>query len=180
MTAFSDIQPVAVAVADNATRTRKNARRTIVCLAALAAMISVTAAFGYSQLGQVQYSHASARELTRQAEFHRLAGDRSGAVAASRQATEEYRGLMRLNPMLYAPYLAASLHDLSVQLSEAGDHAGALIAVEEAIRMRRHLAARYPRRFATGLEQSQQLLSRLAAASRNELAHQGNVTNSLR
>ena len=180
MTAFIDIQPRTVAAADNATTTRKKARRAIVCLAALVVMIGVTAAFGYSQLGQVQYSHASARELTRHAEFHRLAGDRIGAVAASREATEEYRGLMRVNPMIYAPYLAASLHDLSVQLSEAGDHAGALIAVEEAIRIRRYLATRYPMRFAAGLERSQQLLSQLAAASRNELAHQGNVANSLR
>jgi len=180
MTARVEIQPESLAVADTATATRKKARRAFVCLAALAVMIGVTATFGYSQLGEVKYSHVSARELTRQAEFHRLAGDRSGAVAASRAATEEYRGLMRANPMIYAPYLAASLHDLSVHLSEAGDHAGALSAVEEAIRIRRHLTARYPWRFAAGLEQSQQLLSRLAAVPRNELAHQGNAANPLR
>jgi hypothetical protein len=180
MTARIEIQPQTVAVADTPTATRRKARRAIVCLAALAAMISVTVAFVYSQLGEVKYSHASAREFTRQAEFHRLAGDRIGAVAASRAATKEYRGLMRVNPMIYAPYLAASLHDLSVQLSEAGDHAGALLAVEEAIRIRRYLAARYPMRFAAGLERSRELLSQLAAASRGELAHQGNVANSLR
>src|SRR5262245_4867262 len=176
----TDIQPGTVAAAHNATTARKERRRAFACLAVLVVMIGVTAAFGYSLLGQAQFSPESARELTRQAEFHSLAGDRIGAVAANREATEIYRGLMRANSILYAPYLASSLHDLSVRLSEAGDNAGALAAIDEAIRIRRHLAKRYPMRYAASLEQSQQLLSRLAAASRSELANQGAAVNSIR
>src|SRR5262245_31043183 len=172
--------PCTGSVAAGNTTLRKEKRRAFVFLATLAVMIGVTAGFGYSQLEEVQFSHESAREFTRQAEIHSLAGDRAGAVAASREATAVYRGLMRANPILYAPYLAASLHDLSVRLSEAGDNAGARAAIEEAIRIRRHLARRNPIRHAASLEQSRQLLSRLAAEPRSDVANQGTGVNSVR
>jgi hypothetical protein len=60
------------------------------------------------------------------------------------------------SPAPYEPGLAASLHDLSRQLSEAGDAAGARAAIEEAIVMRRRFA-RYGARYAEGLAKSLEL-----------------------
>jgi len=78
-----------------------------------------------------------ARDLVRQAQVLSEAGDPAGALAASRKATAIYRVLAATNPSLYLPYLAASLHDLSVLLNEAGDDSGALSAIDEAIKIRR-------------------------------------------
>jgi hypothetical protein len=69
---------------------------------------------------------------------------------------------MRARVIHYAPQLAASPHDLSIRLSEAGDDAGALAAIHEAVELRRHLA-KYSSRDAASLEQSQQLLSQMEA-----------------
>jgi hypothetical protein len=64
--------------------------------------------------------------------------------------------------------MAASLHDLSLRLSEAGDGAGALATVQEAIKIRRQLAKEGPR-FAEGLEQSLQLRAQVKSAILDEL-----------
>jgi hypothetical protein len=64
----------------------------------------------------------------------------------------------------YEPGLAASLHDLSNRLSEAGDAAGARAAIEEAIVMWRRLA-RYGARYAGGLAKSLELRSSIEMAA---------------
>jgi hypothetical protein len=69
---------------------------------------------------------------------------------------------MRASAIHYAPQLAASLHELSIRLSEAGDDAGALAAIQEAVEIRRHLA-KYSARDASTFEQSLQLLSQTEA-----------------
>jgi hypothetical protein len=79
-------------------------------------------------------------------------------VEASRKAVDAYRRLVHGSPVHYETGLAASLHDLSLRLSEAGDTAGARAAIEEAIVIRRRWA-RYGARYAEGLAQSLALLT---------------------
>lgn len=52
------------------------------------------------------------------------------------------------------PGLARSLNNLSVDLSDSGDHDGALAASREAVALRRTLAAANPARFAADLANS--------------------------
>ena len=85
-------------------------------------------------------------------------------MEASRKAVDAYRRLVHGSPVHYEPGLAASLHDLSLRLSEAGDPAGARAAIEEAIVMRRRLAM-YGARYAEGLAQSQALLTSIEMAA---------------
>ncbi len=120
-----------------------------VCGAVLGVTIVATADFALAQL-----THA---------DFLRT-GDREGAVEASRRAVDDYRRLVHGSPVHYEPGLAASLHDLSLRLSEAGDTAGARAAIEEAIVMRRRLA-RYGARYAEGLAKSVALLSSIERAA---------------
>src|SRR5262249_20916803 len=96
---------------------------------------------------------------------------------ASRRAVDIYRGLMRVSAVHYAPKLAASLHELSIRLKDAGDDAGALAAIREAVEMRRRLAKSSPT-YAAGLEQSLQLLTRIEQAPRGELPSMKTVENS--
>jgi len=126
----------------------------------IAIMGAVTVA-PFALFGQ-HFSPNVAKDLRHQSELLSEAGDRAGAVAASRRATYIYRGLMRASAIHYAPQLAASLHELSLRLSEAGDDAGAQAAIHEAVEIRRHLA-KYSVRDAASFEQSRQLLSQIEA-----------------
>src|SRR5215510_11963982 len=134
-------------------------------LAMLTLSVGLSLAFVYSQLGQVQFAPTVARQLVHASDQYRANGDYQAALAASRNATEMYRRLMRLSSVHYAPYLAGSLHLLSVRLSEAGDHAGARAAIEEAISIRRQLAKFSPARYQAGLQESLLLLARIEAIS---------------
>src|SRR5215468_434128 len=128
-------------------------------IAYVVAIIGVVTVAPFALFGQ-HFAPNVAKDLRRQSELFSEAGDQAGAVAASRRATDIYRGLMRASAIHYAPQLAASLHELSIRLSEAGDDAGALAAIHEAVEMRRHLA-KYSARDAASLEQSLQLLSQM-------------------
>jgi hypothetical protein len=78
-----------------------------------------------------------------------------------------YRRLMRLSSAHYAPYLAGSLHLLSIRLEDVGDHAGARAAIDEAIAIRRQLAKFSPARYQAGLEQSLQQKAHIEAMARD-------------
>jgi hypothetical protein len=132
------------------------------------AFVGLISAVTVVTLSHSHFTPRMATELMQQSTQLSAAGDTEGAVAASRRATELYRGLMRVSAIQYAPKMAASLHDLSLRLSEAGDGAGALAAVQGAIKIRRQLAKESPR-YAAGLEQSLQLLARVEMANRTEL-----------
>jgi hypothetical protein len=147
-----------------ATPVRRRTHATLVSLGVVAVMIGATSAIVYSQLGQIHFAPASAKELTRVSALRTEAGDRLAALAATRKAIEVYRRLLRTNAIQYAPYLAASLQNLSLQLSEAGDDAGAVAAIDEAIRIRRRLAEMDPSRYAEALEQTVELRSQIAPA----------------
>ena len=54
-----------------------------------------------------------------------------------------------------------SLNNLSNRLSDAGDGAGALAAIREAVEIRRQLAQDNPARFAPALERSLKILEAL-------------------
>jgi len=62
------------------------------------------------------------------------------------------------------------LHELSLRLSAVGDHAGALAAIDEAIRIRRQLAKFSPARYHARLEQSLQRQAQIEAASRGDVS----------
>ena len=71
------------------------------------------------------------------------AGDRAGALAATREAVQANRVLADPdggNPAAYAPELARSLTNLGARLSESGRRAEALPPTEEAVRISRTLA----------------------------------------
>jgi len=140
----------------------------ILAAACAVAMIGIICTISVAQLSQPRFAPSVARELQYQSQTLSEAGDRTGAITASRKATEIYRGLMRVSALHYAPQLASSLHDLSVRLGEAGDGAGATAAINEAIEMRRRLA-KESARYAASLEQSLQLLARMRTAYRSEL-----------
>jgi hypothetical protein len=165
MTALADTGTVAAAA--NTTISKKSV--TVVSLVVTAALIGVASACVYTQLGQTQFAPAFAKDTSRiSPRLRSQAGDRIGAPATSRKSVEVYRHLMRTNAahnaIRYAPFLAASLHNLSVHLSEANDYAGAVTAIDEAIAIRRQLAKTKPTRYAAGLEQSMQLLSQIEEA----------------
>jgi hypothetical protein len=117
--------------------------------------------------GQSNWTPTFANNLARQSEARSEGGDRAGALDASRRAAEVYRRLARTNPMHYAPYLAASLHNLAVLLDGDGNKAGALAAIDEAIAIRHRLAKANPVRYTGGLEQSLQRLSHIETSRSN-------------
>jgi len=129
-----------------------------VCGAVLGVAIVATADFALAQLTHVDFLRTAAKEFAQRSTLLAQAGDREGAVEASRKAVDAYRRLVHGSPIHYEARLAASLHDLSLRLSEAGDVAGARAAIEEAIVMRRRLA-RYGARYAEGLAQSLAMLT---------------------
>jgi hypothetical protein len=135
-----------------------------VCGAVLGVAIVATADFALAQLTHVDFLRTAAKEFAQQSALLAQAGDREGAVEASRKAVDAYRRLLHGSPVYYEPGLAASLHDLSLRLSEAGDNAGARAAIEEAIVMRRRWA-RYGARYAEGLAQSLALLTSIEMAA---------------
>jgi hypothetical protein len=135
-----------------------------VCGAVLGVAIVVTADFALAQLTHVNFLPTAAKGFTQQSALLAQAGDREGAVEASRKAVDAYRRLVHGSPVHYEPGLAASLHDLSLRLNEAGDTAGARAAIEEAIVMRRRWA-RYGARYAEGLAQSLALLASIEMAA---------------
>jgi hypothetical protein len=132
------------------------------CGAVLGLAIVATADFALAQLAHVGPS--AAKEFAQRSALLAQAGDREGAVEASRNAVDTYRRLVHRSPAPYEPGLAASLHDLSRQLSEAGDAAAASAAIEEAIVMRRRLA-RYGARYAEGLAKSLELRTSIEMAA---------------
>jgi len=134
-----------------------------VCGAVLGVTIVATADFALAQLTHVNFL-PTAKEFAQRSALLAQAGDRQGALEASRKAVDAYRRLVHGSPTHYEPGLAASLHDLSLRLSEAGDNAGARAAIEEAIVMRRRLA-RYGTRYAEGLAKSLALLASIEMAA---------------
>jgi hypothetical protein len=132
------------------------------CWAVLGLAIVAMADFALAQLAHV--GPTAAKEFAQRSALLAQAGDREGAVEASRNAVDTYRRLVHRNAAPYEPGLAASLHDLSRRLSEAGDAAGARAAVEEAIVMRRRLA-RYGARYAGGLAKSLELRTSIEMAA---------------
>ncbi len=135
-----------------------------VCGAVLGVAIVATADFALAQLTHVDFLRTAAKEFAQRSALLAQAGDREGAVEASRKAVDAYRRLVHGSPVHYEPGLAASLHDLSLRLSEAGDTAGARAAIEEAIVMRRRWA-RYGARYAEGLARSLALLTSIEMAA---------------
>jgi len=133
------------------------------CGAVLGVAIVMTADFALAQLTHVDFQRTAAKEFAQQSALLAQAGDQEGAVEASRKAVDAYRRLVHGSPVHYEPGLAASLHDLSLRLSEAGDTAGARAAIEEAIVMR-HRLARYGARYAEGLAKSLALLTSIEMA----------------
>ncbi|MFV2099449.1 tetratricopeptide repeat protein, partial [Micromonospora sp. LOL_014] len=63
---------------------------------------------------------------------------------ATVEAADIYRRLATVNPAAYEPELAASLNNLSVDLSEAGRRDEALDATVESVTIRRRLAQANP------------------------------------
>jgi len=74
------------------------------------------------------------------------------------------RRLAQDNPARFAPDLAVSLNTLSKRLSDAGDGAGALAAIREAVNTYRRLAQDNPARFTSALERSLRVLEALEKA----------------
>ena len=135
-----------------------------VCGGLLAVAIVVTADLVLAQLTPAGALPIAAKDFTQRSALLAQAGDNEGALAASQRAVDAYRRLVHGGPQQYEPRLAASLHDLSLRLTEAGDTAGARVAVEEAIVMR-HRWARYASRYAQGLAESLALLTRIELAA---------------
>jgi hypothetical protein len=145
---------------------RRNAKRVTVGFVGAAAAVAVVGMISLYSVGQLKQAHVPAgmaADLTQQSELRREAGDLAGALAAGRKAAEIYRGLMWLGPVQNAPRLAASLHDLSGRLGEAGDSTGAVTAIQEAIELRWRLAKTNPTH-AASLAQSRQVLARIVAS----------------
>jgi len=134
------------------------------CGAILGVAIVVTADFALAQLTHVGSLPTAAKEFAQRSALLAQAGEREGAVEASRKAVDAYRRLVHGSPRHYEPGLAASLHDLSLRLSEAGDTAGARAAIEEAIVIRRRWAGSGAR-YAEGLANSLALLTSMEMAA---------------
>ncbi len=143
---------------------RKRSMFKSVCGAVVGVAIVATADFALAQLTHVDFLRTAAKEFAQRSALLAQAGDREGAVEASRNAVDAYRRLVHGSPVHYEPGLAASLHDLSLRLSEAGETAGARAAIEEAIVIRRRWA-RYGARYAEGLAQSLALLTSIEMAA---------------
>jgi hypothetical protein len=139
-----------------------------VCAAVLGVTIVATADFALAQLTHVDFLRTAVKEFAQRSALLAQAGDREGAVEASRKAVDAYRRLVHGSPVHYEPGLAASLHDLSLRLSKAGDTAGARAAIEEAIVIRRRWG-RYGARYAEGLAQSLALLTSIEIAAPGRL-----------
>jgi hypothetical protein len=137
------------------------------CGAVLGVAIVASADFALAQLTHVGSLPAAAKEFAQRSALLAQAGDRDGAVEASRKAVDVYRRLVHGSAVHYEPGLAASLHALALRLSEADDTAGARAAIEEAIVMRRCLA-RYGARYAEGLAMSLALLASIETAAAPE------------
>src|SRR5258708_14753449 len=101
-----------------------------VCGAVLGVAIVATADFALAQLTHVDFLRTAAKEFAQRSALLAQAGDREGAVEASRKAVDPYRRLVHGSPVHYEPGLAVSPHDLSPRLSEAGDTAVAPAAIE--------------------------------------------------
>ena len=69
---------------------------------------------------------------------------RGGHWRRSARRSRSGGGWRRKNPARYEPDLALSLNNLSVHLSNAGEGAGALAAIRQAVEIRRRLAAQKP------------------------------------
>jgi Tetratricopeptide repeat len=65
-----------------------------------------------------------------------------------------YRALAAARPDAFRPDLASSLNNLSLALDGLGRQEEALAAIEEAVSIRRELAARWPDTYGHQLEQS--------------------------
>ena len=157
---------LASAISASAIGAKETRRAMLGLVAMLTVGVGVSLGFVYSQFGKAQFTPTVAKQLVQASEQHRANGDHQAALAATRKATEMYRRLMRLSSTHYAPYLAGSLHLLSVRLSEVGDHAGARAAIEEAISIRRQLAKFSSARYQAGLEQSLQHKAQIDAVTR--------------
>jgi hypothetical protein len=138
-----------------------------VCGGLLGVAIVVTADFVLAQLTPAGVLPSGAKDFTQRSALLAQSGDNEGALEASHKAVDAYRRLVHGSPQHYEPRLAASLHDLSLRLTEAGDTVGARVAVEEAIVMRRHWA-RYASRYAQGLAESLALLASIEVAAAAE------------
>ena len=137
--------------------------------AAVTAIVGLITTFGLYQLSQVRFGITVANELTQQSAQLAEAGDRTGAVEASRRAVEVYRHLTHSSPVHYQPKLAGSLQALALRLNEAGDFAGARAAMEEVIALQRPYA-KYNSRYAANLEQSRAFLAGIETAARSDAA----------
>jgi hypothetical protein len=78
---------------------------------------------------------------------------------------ETYRRLAQENAARFAPDLALSLNNLSIRLSDAGDNAGALAAIREAVEIYRRLAQENAARYGAACERSLAMLARLEKSS---------------
>ena len=74
-------------------------------------------------------------------------GQREAALEAAREAVNRYRTLAKSRPDAFLPDLAASLQNLGMHLSNAGDHEPALEATREAVDTYRTLAKSRPDAF---------------------------------
>ncbi len=125
---------------------KKERRVTIVFLAAVALIIGAATVSVHSQMGGTYFGPSLANDLPQ-----------------SELRGEINRLRIRVATVHFPPYLAANLHELSIRLAEAGDNAGALNAIDNAVRIRRQLAQANPARYAASLEQSLQVLSQIEA-----------------
>ncbi|HXA24467.1 MAG TPA: tetratricopeptide repeat protein [Acetobacteraceae bacterium] len=95
----------------------------------------------------IEYRKALADAALAIASRFQEVGERTGALAVSRDAAELYRTLAEQRPNTYRPLLAMSLNNLANRLSELGDREAALAAAREAVDIRRALAAQRPDAF---------------------------------
>ncbi|MCP5431846.1 MAG: hypothetical protein H6923_01105 [Alphaproteobacteria bacterium] len=79
---------------------------------------------------------------------------RRPAVRPLADVVGRYRRMARRSPRRFAPGLAISLHELSLELMAAGERRAALVAVQEAVDILRVLARSEPKRFAGQLTES--------------------------
>jgi len=98
------------------------------------------------------------------------AGDRAGALAATRETVDIYRRLAQDDPTRFAPNLAGNLTNLAVFLNNSGDGAGGLAVGREATDIYRRLAQDDPMRFGPNLGRSLNHLSVLLGDAGNAAA----------
>ena len=80
-----------------------------------------------------------------------------------------YRSLTTQNPDQFRPLLAASLDNLAVGLSEAGQRTDALEVADEVVAIYRALAAQHPERFRVALARSLDKVAKPPADATREL-----------